>query len=250
MSINLSELQGQTTHCKVLILGSSNAGKTVSACTFPGKKLLLDFDGKASSAAQFYAGQPVLKDVEVKQYGKMSVKSAIATTKHRMQQFNDDMAPLFKMHDAKQKLPFDTLIVDSITTLTDSLLEDYRIVSQLGVKRPSIDQNSMSDYGLLATHFKQIMGRLLSFECHTVFLGHTQLSKDEASGIITNEILMPGAMAHKLGIYFEEVYFAKINQNKERVWQTQPDAKTAFCRTQRKLVAEIPANYAEIVKAR
>lgn len=250
MSIKLSELQSANIYTKSLILGASGSGKTVAAASWPGKKLWLDFDNKISSAANFYVdNKEVLESIEVKQYGKISIKPASGTP--RMAQFQADMAVYFKMHDLKQKLPFDTLIVDTITTLSDSLLEDYRYVSQLGVKRPNVDQNSQSDYGLFATHFKQIIGRLLALDCNVLFLGHTQLEQDEASGMKSNEILMPGQLKSKLGIYFEEVYFAKINQKGERVWQTQADGKTTFCRTQRRnMPSEIPANYAEIVKAR
>lgn len=251
MSIKLSELQSTNVHTKSLILGASGSGKTIAAATWPGKKLWLDFDNKISSAANFYAGnKEMLESIEVKQYGKQSIKPT-PPAKPRMAQFQEDMAVYFKMHDLKQKLPFDTLIVDTITTLSDSLLEDYRYVSQLGVKRPNVDQNSQSDYGLFATHFKQIIGRLLALECNVLFVGHTQIEQDEATGMRTNEILMPGQLKSKLGIYFEEVYFAKVNAQGARVWQTQADGKTTFCRTQRRnMPIEIPANYAEIIKVR
>lgn len=251
MSIKLSELQTGQSFVKTLILGPSGSGKTVAAATFPGRKLWLDFDNKISSAANFYAtDKAMLESIEVKQYGKQSIKPT-PPAKPRMAQFQEDMAVYFKMHDQKVKLPFDTLIVDTITTLSDSLLEDYRYVSQLGVKRPNVDQNSQSDYGLFATHFKQIIGRLLALDCNVLFIGHTQLEQDEATGMRTNEVLMPGQLKSKLGIYFEEVYFAKINQVGKRVWQTQADGKTTFCRTQRRnMPIEIEANYAEIVKAR
>jgi hypothetical protein len=251
MSIKLSDLQTGPDFVKLLLIGASGAGKTVSTASFPGKKLILDFDNKVSSISQFYKGNPLLAEIEVKQYGKMTIKPNVAGVKPRMQQFLDDMGVFFKMHDAKQKLPFDTIIVDTITTLVDSIMEDYRYVSQLGVKRPNQDQNSQSDYGLLATHFKQIIGRLLALDANVVFVGHSKLETDESTGIRSNEILMPGQMASKLGIYFEEVYFAKLNAKNERVWQTVADSKTVFCRTQRRnMPSEIPANYAEIVKER
>lgn len=251
MSVKLSDLQSGPSHVKALILGASGSGKTVAAATFPGRKLWLDFDNKISSVAAFYAGnKEMLESIDVKQYGRQSIKPT-PPAKPRMAQFQEDMAVYFKMHDAKQKLPFDTLIVDTITTLSDSLLEDYRYVSQLGVKRPNVDQNSQSDYGLFATHFKQIIGRLLALDCNVLFVGHTQMEQDEATGMRTNEVLMPGQLKSKLGIYFEEVYFAKVNAKGERVWQTQADGKTTFCRTQRRnLPQEIPANYSEIVKVR
>lgn len=250
MTVKLSDLQSGPSFVKALILGPSGVGKTVAAATLPGRKRILDFDNKVSSISQFYKGQPLLNEIDVAQYGKISIKPNVVGVKPRMQQFIDDMSPIFKLHDEKKALPFDSLIVDTITTLSDTMLEDYRYVSQLGVKRPNQDQNSQSDYGLLQTQFKQIIGRLLALDANVFFIGHTQLEKDEGTGIISNSILMPGKLASKLGIYFEEVYFAKINQAGQRVWQTQADSKTVFCRTQRKLPLEIPANYAEIVKER
>ena len=235
---------------KGLILGASGSGKTIGAMTFPGEKLVMDFDNKISSAAKFYAGTPVIEQIDVNQYGKMAVIGDQKTgRKPRMRAFLDDLQVIFNLQNNKQPLPFKTLVVDTITTLTDSIMEDYRYVSQTGVKRPNADQNSQSDYGLLANHFKQIMTGCLSLDCNVIFLGHTQLSKDETSGIMTNEVLMPGQMASKLGIYFEEVYFAKIDQKGRHVWQTKADGRTQFCRTQRKdLPAEIPASYSELLK--
>jgi hypothetical protein len=250
--MKLSDLQASN-YVKAAILGTSGAGKTIAALTFPGKKLIADFDNKISSAANFYAGnKEVLEAVEVRQYGKMPIMGDQKTgRKPRMKQFLDDIQELYNLQNTKQKLPYDTIVIDTLTTLVDSIMEDYRYVSQLGIKRPNQDQNSQQDYGLLAVHLKQIITGILSLDCHVLFTGHTQLMKDDQSGMITNEILMPGQMSSKLGIYFEEVYFAKMNSSGQYVWQTRGDNKTNFCRTQRKnLPAEVPASFAEIVKAR
>lgn len=248
--MKLSELAGGPDFVKALILGGSGSGKTVAAASFPGEKVWADFDNKISSVAKFHAkDKELLGKIDVRQYGKMAIK-AIAPAKHRMRAFLDDLQVYFDMQNKKQKLPFDTLVIDTITTLTDSIMEDYRYVSQTGVKRPNLDQNSQSDYGLLATHFKQIITGSLSLDANVVVLGHTMLSKDESTGIISNEILMPGQMSSKLGIYFEEVYHQKIAADGKRVWQTQPDSKSSFCRTQRGLPNEIPAHFAEIVRQR
>ena len=250
--MKLSDFQSGEKFVKTLILGPSGAGKTVAACTFPGPLMVMDFDNKISSAASFYENdKKLLSEIEVNSYGKMPIiGDAKLGRKHRMQAFLDDLKVFYALQNNKKPLPFKTIVVDTITTLTDSILEDYRSVSQLGVKRPNVDQNSQSDYGLLATHFKQIITGVLALDCHVVFLGHTQLSKDENSGVVTNEVLMPGSTASKLGIYFEEIYFAKINSLGQNVWQTKGDNRTAFCRTQRKLPAEMPAHYNEIIKVR
>lgn len=246
--MKLSDMQSGEEFVKLLLLGPSGAGKTVAACTFPGPIHIMDFDNKVSSAAKFYSGnKELLQSITVNSYGKMPlVGDAKLGRKHRMQAFLDDLKVFYNLQNQKQPLPFKTLVIDTITTMTDSILEDYRYVSQTGVKRPNIDQNSQSDYGLLATHFKQILTGTLALDCNIIYIGHTQISKDDSTGIVSNELLMPGQMAGKLGIYFEEVYFAKVNAKGEHVWQTKGDSKTAFCRTQRKLPAEILATYKEI----
>lgn len=250
--MKLSELEAGPDFVKVLLLGSSGVGKTVNSMTFPKPIWVADFDNKISSAVKFYAGnKEVLDNINVQQYGKMPiVGDTKAGRKPRMRAFLDDIQGFYNLQNTKQPIPYKTIIIDTITTMTDSILEDYRYVSQTGVKRPNVDQNSQSDYGLLGTHFKQIITGILSLDVNIVIIGHTQLMKDESSGNITNEILMPGQQASKLGIYFEEVYFAKLDQTGKNVWQIKPDPRTSFCRTQRKLPNEIPANYAEIVKAR
>lgn len=249
--MKLSEVH-ENDFVKIAIVGPSGAGKTIGACSFPGPIKVFDFDSKITSAAKFYSNDKAkLDSIDVSPVGKMPiVGDAKVGRKPRMTQFLAELKEIYDLQNNKKPLPFKTLVVDSMTTLADSIMEDYRYVSQTGVKRPNIDQNAMSDYGLLATHFKQILTGILSLDCNVVFVGHSQLQKDEISGIISNEIMFPGQMSSKLGIYFEEVFFAKLDTAGKHVWQTKPDSRTTFCRNQRKLPADIPAHYDEIVKTR
>lgn len=247
--INLSELSSEQSFVKLLLVGESGSGKTVNSVTFPGKKLVADFDNKIESAALFYAkDKNFLNNIDVKLYGRMPIKP-LSGQKSRMKSFLDDLQGYYDLQNKKQKLPFDTYILDTASFMADAILEDYRVVSQLGIKRPNPDQNSQSDYGLLATHVKQIISGLLTLDANIVIIGHTQREKDETSGIITNQIMFPGAMSQKMGSYFLETYFAKI-VNGQHIWQTKADAKSPFCKTARNLPPEIPANFAEIVKVR
>jgi len=248
--MKLSELQAGPDYVKALVIGSSGAGKSTLATTFPGIKFVADFDNKISSVMKYYLGnKEILEKIEFEPYGKLPIKP-IAGKKSRMQTFLDDMKKFCDLQNTGKPLPFQTLVIDTITTLGDSLLEDYREVSQLAVKRPNKDQNSQSDYGLFANHVRQIITPALALDCHVVIIGHTKPDKDENSGIITNQLMFPGAMADKLGLYFEEVYFAKVDKEGKHVLQTKADSKTPMCKTARKLPAEIPASFAEIIKAR
>lgn len=237
--MKLDQLQS-TDYVKLLLLGESGMGKTCLAAGFPTPIKIFDFDMKASSAAKFYANDKErLTSIEVEQYGHLPVKD-------RMANFLKDLKAIQDLQHAKKPLPFNTLVVDSLTTLVNAILEDYKKVSQLGIKRALADVNAMQDYQLLQIHLTQIITGLLSLPCNVVIIGHTQLEKDEATGAMKNNILMPGQLAYKLPIFFEEVYLAKINAKGERVLQTQSDSRTSL-RSQRKLAAEIPASYNAII---
>jgi ABC-type dipeptide/oligopeptide/nickel transport system ATPase component len=240
--MKLTELQSND-YVKLLLLGESGAGKTVLATSFPTPIKVYDFDQKISSAAKFYAKDTDrLSSIDVEQYGKLPIKE-------RMQKFLASVREIENLQHAGKPLPFKTLVIDSLTTLTNAILEDYKKVSQLGIKRALADVNAMQDYQLLQIHLTQLITGILSLDCNVVVIGHTQLEKDETTGMMRNTILMPGQLAFKLPIFFEEVYLAKINAKGERVLQTQSDSKTSL-RSQRQLPVEIPSNYTSIVGAK
>lgn len=225
---------------KVLVTGPSSTGKTCFACSFPGPIRYLDFDNKVSSAAQFYKNEPSrLNQIDVINYARMPLTTRMAT-------FISDLQAIQKMQYTKQALPFQTLVIDSLTTFTHYLLEDYIHVSQKGIKRALDGINAMQDYQLLDKHLTQIITGILTLDCNVVFIGHTHLEKDESTGSITNTILMPGKFAAKLPIFFEEVYFAKVDSSGKYLLQTCSDTRT-ICRTQRKLAKEVTTAYASIV---
>ncbi len=230
----------QSSHVKALVYGPSSTGKTCFAAGFPTPIRYLDFDNKVSSAAQFYIGQERLNEIDVTQYAQIPRET-------RMMQFLADVQSLFQLANSGKALGYKTIVLDSLTTLVQYMLEDYLNVSRKEIKRPGPDMTCMQDYGLLDTHTSQLMKSILALEANIVVIGHAVQDKDEVSGIITNQVLMPGKGAAKLPIYFEEVYFSKVDASGKFLLQTQSDSKTV-CRTQRKLPKEIRSAYSEIVK--
>lgn len=237
--MKLDQLQSED-YVKLLLLGESGAGKTVLASSFPTPIKYFDFDMKVSSAAKYHsADKERLSQIDVEQYSNLPLPQRMAT-------FLKSVKEIEKLQHEGKPLPFKTLVVDSLTTLTNAILEDYKKVSQLGIKRALADVNAMQDYQLLQIHLTQLITGLLSLKANIVIIGHTQLEKDETTGAMKNSILMPGQLAYKLPIYFEEVYLLKVNAKGERVLQTQSDSKTSL-RSQRKLAIEVPALYSAIV---
>jgi hypothetical protein len=223
---------------KVLVYGDSGTGKTCFASSFPGPIEYWDFDNKISSAAQFYKNDVSrLAQIDVHQYAGLAPKVRMGEWEKRSR-----MIDSLKLTGP---LPFKTLVLDSLTTFTHFMLEDYIYRSQTGIKRPLEGINAIQDYQLLDRHLTTMITGVLSLPCHVVMLGHLGIEKDEATGIISRQPFMPGKFAHKLPIYFEEVYVSKVNAKNEYVLQTQTD-NVYKCRTQRKLAKEVPTAFSSL----
>lgn len=237
--MKLSEL-ALDSNVKVLVYGPSGTGKTILAGSFPGPVEYWDFDHKASSIAQHYKlEKDRLDNINVHQFAQLGKAERIASWEKRLQFVDAN----------KAKLPFNTLVIDSLTTMSAMMLDDYIHRSQKGLKRALADIPCMQDYQLLDKHLTQIISGLLALPCNVIFIGHMNVEKDESSGMIYRKPLMAGKFADKLPIYFEEVYVSKVDSSQKYWLQTQGDA-SMVCRTQRKHPKEISSSYAEIVKQR
>ena len=150
------------------------------------------------------------------------------------------------------KLPCATLVIDSITTLSDRLME-HIIKENPGVKRTlskGVTIPCLQDYGLFRIFMKQFIGELLSLPCNVIFTAHIEVQKDETTGAILRLPMLTGKLSKELPIYFEEVYMAYVEgegDKAKRKAQTQTDRKFS-CRTQRGLPPVIDLDYKSILK--
>ena len=238
-----SELLGQT-HFKALIYGDSGAGKTCFAASMPGPIEYWDFDHKISSAVRYLQTQnkaAQLDEIEVYQFANLPLMERIPAWEKRLKAINDCV-------QQKKPLPFKTLVVDSITTLSHHLMEDYIHRSQTGIKRPLPGINAMQDYQLYEKHMTRVITGLLGLPANVVVLGHVTIEKDEATGIISKRCLASGkALPEKLPIWFEEVYVALAKPDGSRVLLTQP-LQNYVARCQRGLPKEVPMKVEEVLK--
>lgn len=243
----LSEMKN-TNLIKLLFYGPPGVGKTVFACSFPGKSLVFDFDKKISSAARFYSkDQAKLDSIEV-----VDMKNGLT---------GDPMDVMMKeiqvlaSYQQKGEYPIQNLIVDSITTFSAAVLA-HIVRTNPGIKRVETRQGmqpGMQDYGILKREFTRLIPGLLSLDLNVIMLAHESIDKDELTGEIIRGVTMDGSFAQQLPIYFEEVWRAYVKEDKGvcSYWaQTQTDGKYK-CRSQIPgLPANIPLRYDEIAKQR
>lgn len=234
-----SEMAGHS-FFKGLIYGDSGAGKTCLAAQFPGPVEYWDFDNKISSAVDYFkriGKQALLEQIDVYQFSGLPLVERIPAWEKRTRELD-------AIIKAKGAFPFKTLVLDSITTLSHHLMEDYIFRSQTGLKRPLPGINGLQDYALYEKHMTRVLSGLLAQPFNFVVLGHVDIDKDQNTGAIDKKPLCAGQqLAKKLPIWFEEVYVAKAKPDGTRVLLTQP-ADGFIARSQRGLDKEIPMTLA------
>lgn len=225
-------------YIKLLCFGDSGRGKTVLSASFPIEEEFWDFDNKVSSAAIYYSeDKDRLAQIDVKPFVTSEFKQIIPNFRKRFEE-------VIKLNQ-EGKLPFKTLVLDSITTFSTILLSSYPHLYP-HIKRAD-GLLSMQDYQILDNELTYIIRTILSFNCNVVVTGHLAVKTDENTGMVYKKPMIPGAFADKVSIYFEEVYLAKNNAKGEYILQTKSDMNTSL-RCQRKLHPEIKCSYEGIIK--
>lgn len=227
---------------KILLMGDAGVGKTIFACSLPGKTKVLDFDGKIDSAALFYKGKPQFDTIEVEQFTSGLELNPIQQMEKIIK---EELIPQQKLG----KMSFDTLVLDSITTFSAAALQ-HIVKTNPGVKRVLSAQGvqpCLVDYGILSREFQRLIQGLLALPCNVIMLAHIATEKDEATGQLLRHTMMDGSFAKKLPIYFKEVWRAFVKDGK-RFAQTQSDGQYN-CRSQIPgLPNPVALDYAEISK--
>lgn len=240
---SLADIKIEGNH-KILLYGLSGSGKTCFSTALPTPMLMLDFDGKADSAAMFHKGNTEqLKAIDVRNLAQSLGKSPIAELEKIIR---DELIPQQKAGAMK----FKTLILDSITTFSQQTLK-YIVDSNPGIKRVLTKQGQqpgMQDFGILKREFAKLIPDLLGLPCNVIMLGHISTEKDDVSGEIIRGPAMDGSFARDLPIYFKEVWRSYVDDKGMHWAQTRSDAKYS-CRSQIPgLPNPLPLNYKELEK--
>jgi hypothetical protein len=227
---------------KLLIYGQSGAGKTVFSAGAP-KPLVLDFDGKVSSAASYFAHHNPEKLKEIS-YESLT---DIPGQPRPFRRFKTILQGLQK-DAAEGKLKHETIILDSLTLFLDAFMADI-MAENPGVKRPN-NVPALQDYQILNIQFKDVMSALLGLPANIIVVGHITSETNQETGRIFWKPLVPGKLADRLPQIFTEVYRSYVitkDGQAQHLMQTGSDGEYV-CRTQIPgLPQHIPADFGRLI---
>ena len=179
--INSKDISVENIKLNVLIYGKSGSGKTTFGCSFP-KPYCFDFDkGMLSQRG---------RDVDYDTYTSYA-------------------AFMLKFQELEMNCPYDTIIIDSITTL-----EEYCMDRALAASRRTMP--TMNEWNILIADLKDLFNRATKMSKHLVMIAHEQMIQDEITGeVIIRPQIVGKKLPGQLPLWFDEVYRAQVGRDKE-----------------------------------
>ena len=187
---------------RALLVGQSKSGKTESACTVPGKKLVLNFDGRIAALL----GRD---DIEIIEFMKISPPSRA---------WENLVEFVNSLWAQTENFPYSAIIPDGLTGLNEISM---RFVLGLKQKDKNTKKYIETPKGLGGTplwsyHYmpqnwqvREVLMSLLSLPCHIIVTAHLdRYEYEDENGKQIVEYLPKtyGKIRTEIGSWFDEVY--------------------------------------------
>jgi hypothetical protein len=232
----------------MLFKGEVSSGKSIAAASFP-NPYVFDMESRIRSVAAYHFPR-----------GKRDL-SYDTYTREDSPKFDkrwDEFIELSKM----KRFPYDTVIVDSLTSCADLLLQHVIRLKGLdgkGKKIAGIAVNSIEDYNAETAMLTELVMFLQQIKCkykilvaHVIKTEKTNLNDD--SSVVTRQLLTGGKkIAARIPGYFDEIYHFEQRSvgNKPQFVARTVNSGEDFARTTLKLPKEIDftnRNFFEIIE--
>jgi hypothetical protein len=232
---------------KVLVAGPPGSGKTIFAAGFPYPMLVLAFEPKFDSAAEYYRDDKQRLDgIDVRPLWK--VLDDADPIEEFLKILREELIPQQRAGQMKYK----TLVVDSMTTFSAAVL-NHIVKTNPGVKRSVSKQGVQPcqiDYGILKREFQRIIPGLVSLPMNVVMISHIKTDRSELTGEIIRQPYLDGSFGEKLPEIFSESYLCFVKEGKHYARTKSNDEYKFLASRVRGMPEVIPLSYEELIKKR
>lgn len=193
-----------------IIWGDSKCGKTTYAASLPGYKLVINFDPDGFTSLSHR------NDFDVLDLSSLSPTDAIK------------QAQKVGTYILANPDKYQSVIVDSLTTLTEASLLDaiYRGVGKSAKFTPSLDAPGLTGYGARNTTVNDVISKILratsQIGAHCFFLAHADDPEFEETGktIMRQTIMLSSKIRNNVGLKVSEIWH--MASTTKRVIYTAP----------------------------
>ncbi len=198
---NTKSLKPDLNRLRFCIYGPAGSGKTYSIQTFP-KPYVFDADGGILTIAG--------ADVDYDIYDDPNPDK-------KAEAWRDIIK---KTYAFIKECPYETIVYDSITTISELMMNEVQRVNGTLGQQPNI-----REWGILIDMFIDFLRVLKNIPANVVCLGHDQLIQDETTSEIFVVPLVPGKkLPRRMLAYFDEVYYTEVSldrKTKQTLYQIQ-----------------------------
>ena len=196
---------------KVFIYGEMGTGKTYSLATFPSPLYILDCD-EGVATLQGLVGD----DFEYDTFTDSNPRNPTGYANLRK-----------KVGELRRKCPYETVVLDSATTLGEKLIPNsIRALSKDPEAPPTLQ-----DHLKIGDKLEQVLAEILGIDANIVVISHPKVIQDENTSEIKYLSMLTGQkLPQKMPLYFDEMYradkrFDGKTQDFEYVWQIRGDRR-------------------------
>lgn len=191
-----------------IIWGDSKAGKTTYACSLPGKKLLINFDPEGFSSIAYR------DDVDIIDLSSLAPTEAIKQAKKAAQ------------YIVENKEEYESVIFDSLTTLTDISLRDAvaRGIGKGASFSPTIDSPGLACYGARNNTINDIVSMILrgtgQRKMNCFFIAHADDPEYSQDGktIVQHTIMLSAKIRNNVALRVSEIYHLNVSNGKRTLY--------------------------------
>jgi hypothetical protein len=181
---------------RLLLQGSSGAGKTSCACQFP-KPYVIDIDVNLGGTLRFLKERnlalPVGYDVLDKDENGVDVPLPL-----RYQRLSKCFA------EAQKNDAIETIIIDSGTTLAPVMIAEV-------LRQQGKSEMTKREWGFFATLGQHFMATLSVMRKHIVLIAHEKTVTDANGSIVYPvKVAWPGQVGQNIGVFFTNVWRCEV----------------------------------------